>query len=278
MPKKNIVWIASYPKSGNTWTRIFLANYLINAPRPVPLNQLSKVMTGDGVAQHFRAVNNGHFDPNDRMGNLAARRRVLQRFAGNGADLNLIKTHNLNADRLGHKLIPSGVTKAALYVVRHPLDTAISYSRHLGWTPDETVAFLSRSDTGTTSDSENAEQYLGSWSDHVASWTQARGFPVFVMRYEDLLESPAPVFGDMLSFIGLDPDPARLEKAVRFSTFDEAKRQEASAPFRENPGNHPTFFTEGRAGQWQDVIDHRTAMEFARSHRKMMRKFNYTVD
>ena len=54
MPRKTIVWIASYPKSGNTWTRIFLANYLFDRKTPMPINQVHRLGMGDSIEKMYR--------------------------------------------------------------------------------------------------------------------------------------------------------------------------------------------------------------------------------
>lgn len=249
-----IVWLASYPKSGNTWTRIFLANYLLNPPEPVPINEVRRFSVGDSAVDLYEKVATGPFDPTDPATFLGLRDRVLRKVAGNGADMNFVKTHNRNDRVLGVGLIDRRYTRAAIYILRHPLDVAISYARHFGMTPARACASISRSDNTTAGVEHNAKQFLGSWSEHAASWTGVRDFPVHVMRYEDMRADPHAAFGAMLGTLGIPVDAERLDRAIRFSSFDELRRQEARDGFVEASRKSERFFHSGSSGQWQGVL------------------------
>ncbi|MDW3117045.1 MAG: hypothetical protein R8G60_04095 [Roseovarius pacificus] len=86
--KKSIVWLASYPKSGNTWTRAFLANYLANAKNPIGINDIHKFGVGDNIAEMYRRVAGGQFDLNDVEQSVRLRGRVLGGIVANNADVN----------------------------------------------------------------------------------------------------------------------------------------------------------------------------------------------
>src|SRR5690625_1459222 len=217
---RNIVWLASYPKSGNTWTRIFLANYLLNAEAPVPINQVSRIGTGDAVSINHRIVAGGSYDPQDHIGHHRLRDRVLRAVTNNDADMNFLKSHNTSNRVQGIELVPARYTRSALYLLRNPLDVAVSYARHYALSTADTVERLARKDTGIASDSHNVWQYLGNWSEHVQSWVNARDIPVHAMRYEDMKEAPHETFTAMLEFLGVPVDPERVDRAVRFSSFE----------------------------------------------------------
>ena len=172
--KRSIVWLASYPKSGNTWLRIFLANYLLNAERPVPINEVHRIGLGDAVEATYRMVAQGLFDPSDLHQVLALRPRVLKAIVANGADINLVKTHNRRGRALGVMLIPPELTRSAIYIVRNPLDMVLSYARHYGLSIERAVEAIGRSDNALGSADGAVYQFLGNWSDHVRGWTRAK--------------------------------------------------------------------------------------------------------
>ena len=91
--KSSIVWLASYPKSGNTWMRIFLANYMMNLPEPVPINQAGKMGLGDAVVKFYNMVAGHEIDSNDVDTVMKLRPKVLRGIVANNADVNLVKTH-----------------------------------------------------------------------------------------------------------------------------------------------------------------------------------------
>ncbi|MFK7941724.1 MAG: sulfotransferase domain-containing protein [Paracoccaceae bacterium] len=275
MPRKNIVWLASYPKSGNTWTRIFLANYLLNPDKPLPINQVHRIGMGDAVSGAYKMVNGGRYDPIDYKGHLKQRPKVLAGITNNGADLNFVKTHNLNDKAFGHKLIDASLTRSAVYIVRNPLDVAVSYARHYGQTPSEACRAIGRVDNTTAADAGNVMQYLGNWSDHVRGWTKTKAFPVHVMRYEDMQADPETAFTALLDFIGVPVESDKVTKAVGFSAFDEVSRQEAKGGFIEQSRNNTKFFHTGQSGQWQDTLSEEDIAHMRQKHGSVMRTYGY---
>ncbi|HET7411083.1 MAG TPA: sulfotransferase domain-containing protein [Pararhizobium sp.] len=271
----SIVWLASYPKSGNTWTRIFLANYLLNARQPVPINQVHRIGIGDSVPGAYRMVAGGHYDPADYLAHLRLRDRVLRGVVNNGAGMNFLKTHNARLRVQGTELIPAKYTRCAIYMLRDPLDVTVSYARHYGITTAETVQRLSRPDNGIAADASSVGHYLGGWSDHVRGWIESRDFPVHAMRYEDMKQAPHEAFAKMLSFLGIPVDDERLDRAVRFSSFDEMRRQESETPFTERSPHAERFFHSGETGQWQDSVAPEDAETLRRDHGELMAKFGY---
>ena len=272
---KSLLWLASYPKSGNTWVRAFLANYIFNLDQPVPVNQLSRLGIGDANTLAHRRVAGGNFDPRNPRQMVQVRRKMLDTIDGNGADLNLVKTHNQNTRAFGVDMIPRHQTKGAVYILRDPRDMAISYASHHGMSLDETVTRLSHPENATAGNEQNVHQFLGNWSDHVRSWTRAKGFPVRTVRYEDMLTKPDEVFGKVVVFLGLDLDPARLTKAIDFSSFDKLKAQEAKTGFVENSDNQDSFFRSGKAGAWQSGLTAEQAAKIEADHQRVMQKYGY---
>lgn len=275
-PKASIVWLASYPKSGNTWARIFLANYMMNSQEPVPINQVHRFGMGDSIAKTYRMVaRDENVDLTDVDVILRLRDAVLRGIVGNGADVNLVKTHNIRRQAFGAELIPSKYTRSAVYIMRNPLDMVLSYARHYGIDLAEAVEAIGRSDNANASDASTVWQFLGTWSEHVESWTKSASYPSLVLRYEDMLDKPEQTFGALVQHVGLPLDPERLQRAIRFASFDEVKGQEAKAGFAENPGKSKTFFTSGKAGVWKEALGADLVEKLTDDHRATMTRFGY---
>lgn len=272
---KSLMWLASYPKSGNTWMRAFLANYIFNLPQPVPINQLSRLGIGDANTLAHRRSARGPFNPSDPRETVRVRQMMLDTIDANGADLNLIKTHNQNTRAFGVDLVPRHQTKGAIYVIRDPRDMAISYASHHGMSLEETVHRLGHPENATAGNENTVHQFLGTWSDHVRSWTRARGFPVRTVRYEDLLSDPEPVFRKIVEFLKLGFDDTRLKKAIDFSSFDKLKAQEQKTGFVENSDKQDVFFRSGKSGQWQDILTPEQVQKIETDHERVMRRYGY---
>ena len=273
--KKSIVWLASYPKSGNTWARIFLANYLANAAKPLPINEAHRFCMGDTVAAMYRKVAGRQIDMQDVDLALKLRPKVLRGIVANNADVNFVKTHNIRMPAREIPLIPPEVTRSAIYIIRNPMDMVLSYARHYGMTPAVAVNQVSTSDNANAADENSVAQFLGSWSEHVASWTSPSPYPVLVLRYEDMLTDPEGSFGKVLKHIGIPLEAARLKKAIEFSSFKELSKQEDTSGFVERPQQAEKFFAKGESGQWEHDLAPELAERMIKSHRKMMKKHGY---
>ena len=97
-------------------------------------------------------------------------------------------------------------------------------------------------------------EFIGSWSQNVASWIGLTARPVHIMRYEDMLENPERPFSKLARFLRLSPTEEQLKAAIAKSCFTELRRQEREHGFNEKPSTAEWFFREGRAGQWRGLL------------------------
>lgn len=269
-----IIWLASYPKSGNTWMRAFLHNLLANPKEPVNINSLNKFCLGEDRAEYYN-----HFDarPLSTLSAeevLALRPRVHQLLTEASPDSVFVKTHNYLGEVSGVPLITMACTAGAIYVVRNPLDVVISYAHHYGVEMDEAIAHLGHSGAGTPTTNLVARQYYGTWSQHVQSWTQQVSPTLHVVRFEDMAERPTETFGTIARFLGLDPPAERLERAIAFSSFDQLSGQESDQGFNER-SQHSRFFRSGQAGQWREALSEEQIGRLVAQHREQMERFGY---
>ncbi|MEL7255254.1 MAG: sulfotransferase domain-containing protein [Pseudomonadota bacterium] len=272
---RKIVWLASYPKSGNTWARMFLANYLVNGDQPFPINQAHRFAMSDSALQTYKMVAGRPVDPRNADDVLRLRDRVLQGVVANGADVNFVKTHNMPGRIKGHFMIPNKFTRSAIYVVRNPLDVVLSYARHFGRNKERAVQSLARADNWIAPTEHLVPQYLGRWDAHVKGWTKPADYPQLVLRYEDLLTDPAAEFTKLLEHVGIPVEPARLQKAVEFSSFKVLAGQERSGGFDEKSTQATAFFSKGQSGQWKDDLAPELVEKIKAEHGKTMKKYGY---
>ncbi len=276
---KRIQWLASYPKSGNTWLRAFLANLLSDPSHPVDINRLdfAPVAAARSLFDHAVGYEAADltFDEVDRL-----RPEVYAHYARQAEDTIYLKVHDAYAHLPdGRPLIPADVTRGVIYVIRNPLDVCVSWAYHSGHENfDRAAAFMA--DPGACVAGNPGKcfpqlrQRLKSWSEHVLGW-MASGLPVLGIRYEDMHRRPMETFAAVAAFVGKGDDPERIARAVRFSDFGEMKRQEREHGFCEREAGTRTFFREGRIGGWRERLTEAQAMRIIRDHGDVMRRFGY---
>jgi hypothetical protein len=118
----------------------------------------------------------------------------------------------------------------------------------------------------------------GSWSENVESWTAKPQKAVHVVRYEDMHTHPAKTFGGVARFLGLNPPRARLEKAIRMSSFRILQEQEKRHGFVEKHPEAQSFFRAGRIGQWREVLSEAQVARIVGDHGEQMARFGYAKD
>ena len=269
------MWLASYPKSGNTWLRMFLVNLFKKPSRPCNINELDDFAEGDMQAVFYERVSGRRVAEMSDEELNRLRPKVHGLLASKRPETAFVKTHHAISVLAGVPTITPEVTVGAIYVVRNPLDVTVSYADHMGLTIDQAVEAMASQENRMTTTNRLVFQYLGTWSDHVRSWTTAPGLTPHVMRYEDMLENPNKTFGKVAAFLSLKPPRERLKRAVRFASFGELRAQEQRQGFREKSRWADNFFREGRAGQWRKALTPVQVESVVAAHAEQMERFDY---
>lgn len=270
----NIVWLASYPKSGNTWVRAFLANLIADRPTPVPLVELPRYADQDARPELFTQIA-GCASTQLDFGQLCALRpQVHAGIAAAAAKTVFVKTHSMTGSRDGVPLHNPQVSAGAIYIVRNPLDVCISMSHHFGIDLDAAIDYLGNGDAATENSDLFVSEFLGSWSAHVNSWADLEGPRILVLRYEDLIEKPVKGFGKIARFVGL-AERGRVERAIRHASFASLSEMEKRDGFAEVPIKGKRFFRSGRINQWRDVLSREQITRIVTEHREQISRFHY---
>jgi len=270
----NIVWLASYPKSGNTWLRAFLANLIANRPTAVPLAELPSYADQDARPELFAAAAGAPVAGMDFAQLSALRPLVHERIAAAAAKTVFVKTHSASGMIDGVPLHNPQVSAGAIYVVRNPLDVVISMSHHFAISIDEAIDYLGNDDAATETSDLFVSEFLGSWSRHVKGWADLESARILVVRYEDLIEKPAKWFGKVARLVGTE-DRARVERAVRHAGFASLRGMEQRDGFVEVPIKGKHFFRAGRANQWREALTRDQVTRIITRHREQMARFRY---
>ena len=275
-----IDWLASYPKSGNTWLRILLANYFCESDDPHDIN---KPGVTNGIASHrwrfdeLLGLPSSDLTPEEIM---ALRPFVYEILVAEEPRRHWIKVHDAQrrlAD--GRWLFPPSVSGVAIYLIRNPLDVAVSLAFHDGHEDmRRSVAKMCDEDAILGGGkSVQLGQFIGSWSHHVESWVDQTEIPVLLVRYEDMLADTAHELARIVQFARpeLPVDDDRIAMAVENARFDRLQEIEAARPFRETPPRARRFFRQGLAGGWRNHLSEVEVRRLVDRHCQVMARFGY---
>ena len=278
----NIILIASYPKSGNTWVRAFLTSAWRDGD-DVKLNQL---MVSSASGRRFMdavlGVSSAEFGA-DEIGRLrpaiydlaASRVRAGRRL--------FLKMHDALIPPSEHLPVPISLESIdrVIYLIRDPRDVAPSLARHLGVSIDEATTFMADPDK-TLSEypwrpGGHVIQRISSWTEHVRSWAcRPGGLPVCVIRYEDLVAEPEATFAALAKFLNLALPAGRISTAVAATAMSVLQQKEEAAGFREKPGGMHRFFHQGGPDSWRATLTPAQVSAIEMNHAEMMHRFGYT--
>jgi aryl sulfotransferase len=278
-----IFWLASYPKSGNTWMRALLSNYLQDGEKPADINELqggpiasSRVWFDEWAGVEASALDDAAIE--------RLRPGVYHCMAREAQETLFMKVHDAwGCNDRGEALFPPEVTAGVVYILRNPLDLAASCAHHWGVSLEKAVDNLCHPDFSLSRRygglGAQLRQRLGSWSAHVRSWLDESNLPVLPVRYEDLLRDPRENFSRVVRFCNLPWEAARLQKAVAFSEFGELQHQEKERGFRERSVYAPgPFFRRGQSGAWHEELPAELAKRLIDTHYPTMARFGYLDD
>lgn len=280
--KKKIVWLASYPKSGNTWFRVFLENALAPPGISKGINQLeiSKMASSRFLIDHLLGVSSSELTNYETE---ELRPKVYRRLAEQSDDLQFLKVHDAwKRVSSGAALFPEDITKGVIYFIRNPLDVAISFAHHASKKIDSTIEDMNNASFSFCNNprktNQQVKQVMSDWSTHVISWIDNSGLPVYVIRYEDMLKDTFTTFRNALVFLDIHIKDDKLEVAIKASNFDSLQGMELVEGFKEKPIYLKSFFREGKSGAWRNSLNQSQIDTLIQKHHKLMQRFNYLPD
>lgn len=273
MESVGATWLASYPKSGNTWLRCLLDAYRCNGF--LDINDV-RGASSDGGAILYDALSPAPLSDLGFRGQMLLRPAVIMHLMARLHSPRTIKTHfaNVQPEGLPH-MIPRELTDKAVYVVRDPRDVLISACRFFGMSPETGIRLMGSPDATIGGTGEHITQYLSSWSTHVASWVSEKSFPVHVVRYEDMVEDSEKELTEVLEFFGQKVDAKRVRKAAKACDLRNAKQQEAENGFTENASAEGLEFFRG--SNWRRELGERWIEKIEEDHGQVMVTLGYEL-
>ena len=278
-----IIWIASYPKSGNTWVRMFLKSYFQKPNEELKLSNSNLDSFNIPAFPKQELLDQFKIDYL-KFEEIAKNWENMQNYINLNNKTNFLKTHSSMCTVGTHKFTTRQNTKGAIYLVRDPRDVLVSYSHHLGLKYEKTFDILSSplSFEYPASKSYKAKNYkyslIGSWSNHYNSWKTYKSCEVLIVKYEEMLSDPAGTFYKILEYLDkiddVKIDSEKFKKSLEQTEFKELQKMEKIQGFTEK-GMGDLFFREGKMGSWKKDVDLKIIKKIEKIFKKEMVELGY---
>ena len=277
-----IIWIASYPKSGNTYLRSFLASYYYSEDGNFNFDQLLKI-------HQFPNIKFSNFEPKTKK--EASKNWMFNQNAFFNKDkLNLVKTHNCLYPYEGNDFTSKNQTSGAIYIVRDPRNLITSLTHHYVIDYKEAIEKMTDENCSLLEKSYDMDfsnfTYLNSWSDHYNSWKNSSDFKTLFIKYEDLEKNKKEIFIKMINFINEITknnekiNEKKLFNSIRTTNFSTLKNKELNEGFEEsvyskNTGKKIKFFNLGFNNRWQKILPEDIKKKLNEIFKKNLDELNY---
>ena len=280
-----IIWIASYPKSGNTYLRSFLASYYYSNNGKFDFDQLLKI-------HQFPNIKFSKIKPTSKK--EASKYWIFnQNNFFDKTGLNFVKTHNCLLPFQGNEFTTSNETLGAIYIVRDPRNVitsithhySINYEKALGYMLDDDCSLLEKS---FDQDYSNFT-YLNSWSNHYKSWKNNKNFEILFIKYEDIEKNKEDTFKKIILFVEkiTKKNSILSEKkflnSIKSTNFSNLKNKELNEGFEEsvysnNIRKKINFFNLGFSNRWQKLLPMDIKDKVNEKFKKNLEELNYLND
>ena len=278
-----IIWLSSYPKSGNTWVRSIISSLIFSKSGKFNFQLLEQIL-------QFPDERYFHTFTND-FGNINEIKKYwtrAQEEINKDNKIRFFKTHHLNCKIGEDSFTNRKNTLATIYIVRDPRNLIKSISNHFNKSIEDSKDFIltSRIIAGTKKDGgmkkDDLKTLIGSWSEHYKFWKN-NNENYLLIKYEDLLKNPLEELNRIIfflkKFIKIDTNKVKNENIINTTRFEKLKFMENEGKFKESVhdsrGKIKNFFHEGPNNRWQDSLNLNVKNEIEEKLANEMRELGY---
>jgi len=272
-----IIWLASYPKSGNTWLRAFLSTYIYSQNEEFKFENMRKIKIFPQM-KHFNDIG---LTPNNLL-EFVKNLVLAQDKINLSNDIVFLKTHNAMCTVDNYPFTNKDNTLGVIYLIRDPRDVLVSYSKHDDTSIDFSLkALINTKNLGTLNDDKNKRllSIIGSWSENYNSWKNFNLTKKIIIKYEDLLTNPFDNFLKIIEYLnelyGLKVDKNKIKKIIEVTKFSNLQDLEKKFGFIETISKKGLFFREGKSGSWKSQLNKETTDKIENLFYKEMKELNY---
>ena len=280
---KKIIWISSYPKSGNTWIRYFLGNYFFNKENkfdPDIIKNIRKFHLDKEIIEKVSSKEDFKKNPYNVSKYWIESQKKLDFKYGNVV---FFKTHNALININNNEFTNDVLTLAIIYIVRDPRDVAVSYSKYRDLDYNKIIDHMIAKNLEIPfvrqSDNWSDIEITGSWCFHYNSWKNGiNKIPRIIIRYEDLLSNSLETFTNVIVFLSnilnFKADLEKIKSSNELSSFESLSKYEKKEKFIENKSK-TNFFRTGKSGNWEKILSKDQIKKIEKNFEKEMKELNY---
>ena len=283
-----IIWIASYPKSGNTWLRAMISTYYFSKDGTFDQNLLKKI---DQFPTN-KYLKDYSFDKNI-PGETCKYWIKAQEKINLDKKVKFFKTHNVFGKLNNCDFTNNQNSIGCIYVVRDPRNVITSLKNHYQLNDEQAFSWMTNEKNYIYNILKFDElgysdfQFISSWSTNYKSWNVQKKIPVKFIKYEDLLNSTYAVFLDIINFISKITNNSqsinkdKIKKTLRSTTFDSLKKSEQEHGFseavrdREDRNKTVPFFNLGPKNDWKKILDEEFKKKIQKVFEKDLKDLSY---
>jgi len=267
---KKIIWLASYPKCGNTYLRCFLSHYIYDQYKNFSFENLKRISRFESK-ETFSLVKK-YLTDEDRyiLYCLKVQKDLIQKLPQKKL---IFKTHHFFGSIDGHQFTSEKYTLLFIYILRDPREVLVSYARHSGITIDEMIKLMTHDQKIIRS----GFQTLVNWGQNYRSWKSFTNVPSYFVKFEDLISNPIETFESIVFFISrytnIPFDKKKIKAVTKLITFNKLQALEKKIGFDE--AHHSNFFRSGKINTWKDILNKDQIKIIEDSFKKEMEDLGY---
>ena len=275
-----IIWLASYPKSGNTLLRSILASYLFSNDGNLKLDYIYKIRQFPSI-DDFQKLKIDLSNEKEVFQNFIEAQKIINK----DKKIKFVKTHSSLARINECNFTDFNNSLGAIYMVRDPRNVVTSFAHHYNLSIGQAVSVMIDPKRWLVKTDLVYKTFMSSWSINYNSWKQMKNKVLFV-KYEDLLNRKKTTlikifkFLDELGFKNLKLDMAKLNKVIESSDFSTMQKLEKNEDFKEGvidqeTGKRKTFFRLGPKNDWKQILDNKYREKIEIVFKKEMTELGY---
>ena len=282
-----IFWIASYPKSGNTWIRTLISSYYY---------------TEDGIFKESKIHNIDQFPQKKYFKDFKYDKTIVndtarlwlkaQKKINLDKKLRFFKTHNAFGNLNGNPFTDNTNSIGAIYVVRDPRNVITSLKNHYELNDNQAYSWMINENNylydthNFKEDGYSDFQFISSWSTNYKSWKVQKKIPIKIIKYEDLLNETYLIFKDLINFINIIVNNSeqinkdKLKKAIDSTLFDKLRKEEQDKGFTESVLSRDgkrkiPFFNLGPKNDWNKILNIKMVKQIEEVFAESMKDLSY---